>query len=118
MEHLVDGAEAPAAGAVAVEECREETGRVEAGRRGVEEKENGGCAGDHEGGQYPADASPRCLSEASSRAKEAGCRPRDVGIPVCERRSGRIGVRGTHMIAVGGAGSSAAPAFFRGTRTR
>lgn len=44
MEELVERPEAPAAGALAAEEGREETGRVEAGRGGIEEEENG-CGG-------------------------------------------------------------------------
>jgi hypothetical protein len=58
------------------------------------------------------------LSEASLRAKEERSRPREVGIPLLVRRRRSTGGQRTHITAVGGAGSSAAPAFDKGIRVR
>jgi hypothetical protein len=124
--------EASAAGALDAKKGIEEAGGIEACGRGIEKEKNdskkdkgerptkapgGGChadAGAHclseaslrpheEGARCPSDARPHCLSEASMRAKEEGCRPHDSSV---------------YMIAVGGAGSSAAPAFESGTKIR
>jgi len=82
VEKLVKRPEAPAAGALAAEEGREETRRVEAGRRGVEEKENGRGDREEECGRRPADARARCLSKASSRARNE-----DTGPPATPART-------------------------------
>jgi hypothetical protein len=124
--------EASAARTLDAKKGFEEAGRIETRRRGIEKEENDsadekeqgsanvtgrGChadAGAHclseaslrpheEGARCPSDARPHCLSEASLRAKEEGCRPHDSSV---------------YMIAVGGAGSSAAPAFESGTKIR
>jgi hypothetical protein len=98
------GPKAPAAGTGEAEDRPEETVGIEPCRRRIEEEEGGGTQGDEEqGGRLPSDVRAHSSRVASLCAKDEGCRPH--GSP-------------RYMIAVGGAGSSAAPAFESGIRTR